>query len=229
MSEAAMPSYTIRKAVTPPALDGDWDSAAWAQADTLDVAQYRPESSAHRPVTQARLLYDADGVFVMFRVHDRFVRCVATDYQGAVYQDACVEFFVQPKPDKGYFNFEMNCGGALLLRNVTDPTRDSGELAEFENVPWELASRIAVYHSMPKTVEPEMDDPVTWVVEYKIPFAVLEAYVGPLGDVAGQEWRANFYKCAESNSHPHFVTWAPIDGPLNFHRPDCFAPIRFEA
>lgn len=222
------PTYAIRKAVETPGLDGAWDSPAWAHADMLEIAHFFPQGSDHRPVTRAKLLYDTERIYVMFRVEDRYVRCLADRYQGAVYQDACVEFFVRPRADKGYFNFEMNCGGTLLLRNVTDPTRIGKELAEYRNVPWEQASQIRVFHSMPKVVEPEIEEAVVWTVEYSVPFSLFEAYVGPLGELSGQEWRANFYKCAENNSHPHFATWAPIRGACNFHQPQFFAPIRFE-
>ena len=43
-------------------------------------------------------------------------------------------------------------------------------------------------------------------VEFSIPFAVLEEYIGPLGAAAGQVWRANFYKCGSETSHPHWLS-----------------------
>jgi len=66
-------SCLVCKATSPPRLDGDWDGAAWQGAQTLEVAQFRPESSEHRPETQAKLLYDTQGLYVIFRVHDRYV------------------------------------------------------------------------------------------------------------------------------------------------------------
>ena len=221
--------YAIRKTEHTPDLDGRWDSPVWQQAETLEIAQFRPESSDHRPATQARLLYDARGIHVMFNVQDRYVRCVATKYQGDVCEDACVEFFAQPKPDQGYFNFETNCGGVLLLNYIEDPTRTADGFVKYTDVPWDIASRIRVYHSLTGPIDPEIKEAVEWRVQYVIPFDLFERYVGPLGDLPGQEWRGNFYKCAETNSHPHWAAWSPIDGALNFHRPDRFAPIRFEA
>jgi hypothetical protein len=44
----------------------------------------------------------------------------------------------------------------------------------------------------------------------------------------GVRWRANFYKCAEHNSHPHWLMWAPIDFPKpNFHLPEFFGTLEF--
>ena len=45
---------------------------------------------------------------------DQYVRCTHRTYGDPVYRDSCVEFFIQPKPGRGYFNFEFNCGGAFL-------------------------------------------------------------------------------------------------------------------
>lgn len=227
MDVKPVPVYTAKSTPTPPAFRGDWDGPVWAGADVAEIGYFYPPGSDHRPRTEAKLLHDSHALYVMFRVQDRYVRSLATGYQEPVYKDACVEFFVEPKPGRGYFNFEMNCGGALLLRHVTDPARTgkNRELAAYEDVPWELASQVHVYHSMPERVEPEIADPTEWVVEYRIPFSIFEPFIGPVRPVENQAWRGNFYKCAEHNSHPHWASWAPITGDLNFHRPDCFAPI----
>ena len=45
----------------------------------------------------------------------------------------------------------------------------------------------------------------------------------------GVSWRANFYKCADKTSHPHWLTWAEIDYPNpKFHLPDFFGRLDFE-
>ena len=85
-----------------------------------------------------------------------------------------------------------------------------------------------IHHTMPGIVEPEVEEDADWVLEYFVPFALLEAFVGPLGPAAGQTWRANFYKCADQCSHPHWASWAPLHGEVSFHVPQYFAPIRFE-
>jgi len=226
MSPETQHVFVIRRTATPPSLDGAWESPVWAQAETLDVGNfYGP--GRHRPETQVRTLYDEDALYVLFRVTDRFVRCTRTRYQEAVHKDACVEFFVKPRPDKGYLNFEVNCGGALVLKYIVDPERTADGFAAYEDVPWEQASQLRIYHSLPVVVEPEIAGPIDWTVEYAIPRALLETYAGPLGLFGGSEWRGNFYKCAEDNSHPHWASWAPIGEILNFHQPDRFGLLRF--
>ena len=221
-------SYLVRRATRTPALDGQWDAPPWNEADTLAVTHFHPDSSDHRPVTRARLLYDKDGLYVMFRVEDRYVRCIHCGYQADVYKDACAEFFARPRPDKGYFNFEMNCGGSLLLKYIEDSRRGPGGFAKSLDVPAEIAQRITIYHELPERIDPEMPDAITWTIAYVIPFNLFEEYVGPLEDVSGMTWRANFYKCAEDNSHPHWAAWSSVGEEKNFHQPDRFGEIRFE-
>lgn len=219
-------AYDIREALKRPELDGQWESDAWQQAETLEVKHFHADSSDHRPRTQARVLYDETGLYVSFRVEDRYVVCARAEYQSRVCDDSCVEFFVQPKPDKGYFNFEMNCGGHLLLYYIEDPTRVGDDFKKRTAIPWNLAKSIIIYHSLPEVVSPELDDETEWRVEYSVPFRLFEEFVGPLGALAGQEWRGNFYKCAEECSHPHWAAWVPIGQELNFHVPQFFGTLR---
>lgn len=219
--------YVIRKKVRPIVLTANWEDGSWQNADTLEVRNFRPESSHHRPQVSARVLYDTDGIHGIFKVQDRFVRCVQTEYGGPVCRDSCVEFFVEPKPDSGYFNFEFNCGGTFLCSHITDPTRTPDGFKQFVRVPWEKVRTVQVQASLPRVVEPEITEALTWTLRFYVPFALLEGFVGPLGGIAGQTWRGNFFKCGDETSHPHWASWSPVDE-LNFHLPRCFGRIRFE-
>ncbi|MEI6128252.1 MAG: carbohydrate-binding family 9-like protein, partial [Pseudomonadota bacterium] len=220
-------SATVHFARTRPDLTGAWDSPAWAQADTLEAAQFRPEGSSHCPRTRIRLLYDKSGMYGIFRVEDRYVRCVRTGYMDEVYKDSCAEYFVRPHRAQGYFAFEFNCGGTLRSSYIVDPTRVGGGFKECIPLPEEEASCVAVYHSLPAVVDPEIQVPVVWTLEFFIPFSLFEKYAGPLGSMAGQHWRANFFKCGDETSHPHWASWAALDE-RNFHLPHCFGVIEFK-
>ena len=158
----------------------------------------------------------------------RTATCAACErqYQQEVWKDSCVEFFAQPKPDRGYFNFEFNCGGAFLCSYITNPERTPAGFKEFTQVPASLGQTIQARSSLPQRIDPEITTPVTWTLRFFIPFALFEHYLGPLGAIPGQTWRGNFYKCADETSHPHWAAWSPVDE-LNFHRPDCFGTLRF--
>lgn len=220
--------YVARKAKRPPDFSADWNSSSWKHAETLELKYFRKESSKHHPRTQVRLLYDAAGIHGLFKVADRYVRCIRTRYGDEVWKDSCVEFFFQPKPDQGYFNFEFNCGGTFLLCYITNPERVPGGFKEFIRIPAELVRPIRVRSSLPPIVSPEISEPVDWTLQFFIPFSLLETFVGPLDKTKGQQSRGNFFKCAEESSHPHWASWAPVDE-FNFHRPQCFGTIQFEA
>jgi hypothetical protein len=224
--------YIVRRAHIRPELRGAFDGPAWREADVADITHFHPQSSDHHPRASAKLLYDDTGMYAAFHVQDRYVVCRHTQPQDPVCTDSCAEWFVQPNPERGYFNFELNCGGAMLLYYVTDPTRtDGGGIKGFEPVGPEWLRTIRIYHSMPEIVDPELpgtaERPIEWTVEYFVPNKVFEAYTGPLVPPGERQWRGNFYKCADKSSHPHWGSWSPIGAALNFHVPEHFAAIDF--
>jgi len=223
---ASNPHYAIRLIHVAPPLEADWRHPLWSQAETLEINNFRPEGSVHRPLTSARLLFDTQGIHGIFEVQDRYVRCVRTNYMDEVWKDSCVEFFAQPKPDRGYLNFEFNCGGAFLCSHIVNPERTPGGFKDFTRVPASLGKTIQVRSSLPQWIEPEIQGPTLWTLQFFIPFALFEHYLGALGQIKGQAWRGNFFKCAEEISHPHWASWSPVDK-FDFHRPQCFGTIRF--
>jgi hypothetical protein len=219
--------YIVRYATLKPEFKGLFNGPAWRHADTLELTHFRPEGNDHNPKTFAKTLYDESGIYVIFNVHDRFVRCIRTRYGEPVYKDSCVEFFVRPHSGSGYFNFEFNCGGAFLSSYIINPERTPEGFREFCPIPEDEAEGVIVYHSLPRKVEPEITEAVTWTLEFFIPFALLEKYAECIGNPSGRKWRANFYKCGDETSHPHWASWQPVPE-LNFHIPGSFGEIIFE-
>jgi hypothetical protein len=215
--------YRIQKVHEPVVLESSWDSGFGKAIKPLDLKYYMGEKPEHRPLTQAKLLYDDEALYMMFRVEDKYVRAVA-EHQGPVCRDSCVEFFFTPGSDvqKGYFNLEMNCGGTMLFHHQIVPRKNSVIIAADD------CSKIEVYHLLPQKVDPEMQKPVVWVVAYQLPFEILKKYAAVELPHSGVTWRANFYKCADATSHPHWLTWAHVDRPQpDFHVPECFGTIEF--
>ena len=219
--------YHVSRAEKPPELQGSWDGNAWRNVPALEVSAFRPEGSAHRPRTDCKLLYDAEAIYAIFRVQDYYVRCVHAGFQADVYKDSCVELFLKPQAGSGYFNFEFNCGGSLLASYVTDPTRVGGRVKECVLLGVEDDAQIRRFHSLPAAVEPEIAEELVWYLECVIPFIVMEKYTGPFGQVSGQTWHGNVYKCGNETSHPHWGAWSAVHE-LNFHLPECFGEFYFD-
>lgn len=220
--------YTIHRAESLPPVTAAWDDRAWACADTLTIARFHPRSSGHHPHTQVRLLHDGQAIAVIFRVEDRFVVARNTEYQSPTHKDSCVEFFVKPIADRGYFNFEFNAIGTLLLWYVEKPRGPDGVFEKYTEVSKDLADTIQVHASLKGPIPNERPESIIWTISYRIPLALLERYTGPLAPLSGQTWRANFYKCADDSTHPHWGHWADIGERLDFHQPDRFGEIVFE-
>jgi hypothetical protein len=220
------PTYTVRRTTTPVRIDADWTKPVWAETPAVTLTHAMGDPPEHRPAVQAKVRYDDERLYVIFHVEDRYVRAVAQHDQTAVYRDSCVEFFFTPGEDvtAGYFNLEMNCGGTMLFHFQHRPRGHPTPLR-----PEDLA-RVQRAASMPRIVDPEISDPVTWTVEYAIPTALLAAYCpSAVAPAPGVGWRANFYKCASATSHPHWLTWARVDRPRpDFHVPAFFGTLRFE-
>ncbi len=224
MSSAVSPCK-VPAACGPVASNDFWDGAAWRAVPSIHLAHFMGEAPAHRPVTRVKLQYDAEHLYVLFRVEDRFVRAVAAEYQGDVYKDSCVEFFFTPGPDldQGYFNIEASCGGTLLFTHRQDRHREVVPVAESD------ARGLSIAHTLPSRIDPEIVDPVAWEVSYRVPWRMLRAYAEVTPPGPGVLWRANFYKCADSCSHPHWLTWAPVEWPRpDFHRKEFFGTLMFD-
>ena len=89
--------------------------------------------------------------------------------------------------------------------------------------------KVEIAHSLPQVVDPEITEPVTWTIEYKIPLAMLEKYSKIIYPKPGISWLANFYKIAEKGTNIHFLTWSVVDNPEpDFHLPRFFGNIKFE-
>ena len=93
-------------------------------------------------LARALVVHDGRAIHGIFQVQDRYVRCVRKEYHSEVWKDSCVEFFAEPKPGRGYFNFEFNCGGAFLCNHIVDPARTADGFKEFEGLVHEAAVRL---------------------------------------------------------------------------------------
>ena len=133
-------------------------------------------------------------------------------------------FFFTPQQDvgSGYFNLETNCGGTILMYHQVSRNHCSKELSDND------LDQIQIASSLPKLITKEITQPVTWTLEYKLPFSILAKYTEVITPARGVEWKANFYKCADRSSHPHWLTWSIVDLPKpDFHRPEFFGTLIF--
>jgi hypothetical protein len=216
--------YEISVAAGPLKIDGNWSKSQWKGIPHVDIVNYMGSIPAFSPSVQAKMMYNTDNLFVIFHVKDRYVRCITGECNGPVWEDSCVEFFFAPDPKfpERYFNLEINCGGTPLMHYNIIPNN------EIIKIVTDDIKKIEIAHSLPQIINQEITDPISWTIEYRIPVNMLKKYSNVTNPKPGIEWRANFYKIAENNSNPHYITWSVVKNDLpDFHKPQFFGLLRF--
>jgi hypothetical protein len=208
-------------------MEGHWEGPVWRHARTLEISHFRPEGSGHRPKTLAKLLYNGRGIAGIFHVEDNYVRCVHRNYLDPVYKDSCVGISFRTGAENDYFSFEFSCGGTLRASFITTIAGTKDGLKVLMPLSRKDGAAIRVYHSLPAIVDPEIVAPTVWILEFFIPFAIVEKFVCKPRNIKGNEWRTNLYKCGDETSHPHWASWKPLPSG-NTHLLDSFGKIRFE-
>ncbi len=217
-------SYKIEKAAPDFALTG---KESWDNANLLKIDNFLPNSSAHHPAVQCRVLYNSKGLFLRYDVKDKFVKCVSTKYQDSVCLDSCVEFFCEPPAKKGYVNFEFSAAGNMLLYHVIDASKGpKGGFKDWHEVPEKAYTEVVRVSTLPKPPCDFGDKAVDWTLKVFIPFTVFQDEFGISAPKSGDVWRANFYKCADKTAGPHWATWNVVPV-CNFHMPKYFGEIVF--
>ena len=157
----------------------------------------------------AQLALSGDDLHVFLYAKEPYALARATEENAAVHLDSCLEFFIEPYPGKGYYNFEINPAGALkVCFGLGWADRERIQTPR----PYREFFRI-------KTTRTEED----WSAAYTIPLSLLF----PDGSVPSRA-RANFYKCGDETATPHFQCWHPVQAEApDFHRPECFGTLLF--
>lgn len=177
----------------------------------IDQVNWKEDFPKRLSVT-VRIAHDGERLFLYYSVVGEVIRAANTKDFGSVWQDSCVEFFMQREGESGYRNFECNILGALLSRK--HETREKGEM-QLNEMP-SIVRQSTICHRYEG--ELEVSD---WNLFMEIPKSALG--FSDEESLVGQRIRANFYKCGDETPEPHFLSWNPIDLPKpNFHTPQFF-------
>ena len=157
--------------------------------------------------------YDDRYLWLIFQVGSELIRAVCHADQEPVWQDSCVEFFIA---QEGFYrNFEFNCLGVCLSASGSD--RHSRKSLDKDSL-----EQILRFSSLTPETLPDENTPASWSLTVAIPLQLI-------GLKAGSEFQANFYKCGDETSVPHYLSWSPIET-LNpdFHQPVYFGLVKLE-
>lgn len=216
--------YNVQRVHGHLTMDADWNKAQWKNIDPVIINNNMGETPKFSPKVQAKISYNTENIYVIFKVEDKYVRCVTKEINGPVWEDSCVEFFFSPDTTapSNYFNLEINCGGTPVVRYNTIPRK------QFKFLDVDDIKQIEIAHSMPEIVDPEISENVTWIIECMIPLSILNKYSRVTEPGPDVTWRANFYKIGDKTSNPHYQTWSVIkNNKPDFHLPEFFGILKF--
>ncbi|MDR0995195.1 MAG: hypothetical protein LBL81_02770 [Tannerella sp.] len=186
------------------------------QRDYINQANW--DTFPYKPIAVFDIARSDTALYLHYFVRGFSLKAEQTQDGSSVYLDSCVEFFMK-KPGKNYYmNFEFNCIGTC------DASRRLSRVEKFPLKEEEYAL-IRRHSSLPKMHIPTEDTGLhAWELSVSIPFGLME--LDPLR-MPEKIW-ANFYKCADGTSKPHYLSWSPVGTPQpDFHRPEFFGEIYF--
>ncbi|MCC8035196.1 MAG: hypothetical protein LIO77_04580 [Rikenellaceae bacterium] len=173
----------------------------------------------HKPKVSVVVGHDGRNIFLHYKVSEQYTLARVTENNGPVWTDSCVEFFVSFDPT-GYYNFEMTPIGTTLLgfrKERENPTHAPDSIIDsIERVP-----------SLAREPFDEISGGQEWELSVRIPAASF--FNHSIADLSGIVARANFYKCGDALTVPHYLSWKPIENHKpDFHLEQFFGDIIFE-
>jgi hypothetical protein len=184
------------------------------QIDTINWPSY-----GYKPKLSFRIGHTGNEIWLKYYVTEKNILARETRTNGEVYKDSTVEFFISVD-GKNYYNFEFNCIGTIHLahgpgrgnRNFVDP---------------EIIKNIEIESSLGNKPFEEKTGNFEWEMMIRIP---IESFAfDKIKTLNGLKATANFYKCGDETSEPHYVSWNPIgtENP-DYHCPQYFGKVLFE-
>lgn len=173
----------------------------------------------YKPGAAFAIAYTNKEILLKYYITEEYFKAEKTETNQNVFEDSCVEFFVSPEDDGIYYNFEFNGIGTCLMGSGTGRENSTRADAKF-------ISRIRRQTSMGITPVMERKGTFSWDITIAIPFEVF--FHHKVGNLKRKSIRANFYKCGDMLTVPHYLTWNPVKTEKpDFHQPGYFGLIKF--
>ena len=173
----------------------------------------------YKPDVNLTMAYTDNEILLKFDMTEQWFKAEKTETNQEVYEDSCVEFFVSPSDDQIYYNLEFNGIGTCLMGAGTG--RNERKRADPE-----VISKIRRKTSAGHKSVSEKKGKFFWTITIAIPLNVFSLH--EIKNLTGKTFRANFYKCGDKLTVPHYLTWSPIgtENP-DYHRPEYFGLLKF--
>ena len=192
---------------------------AQAPLHAIDLINW--EEYSYKPDVRFRIGHVNDEIWIVFYVREGHVLAQRTATNSSTHKDSCVEFFIDPRHEGSYYNFEFNAIGTTHL--AYGPGRGERIFVD----PDKIESLIETKSSLGSNPVDKQNGEQEWELTVVIPADVFVH--SKFTTLSGLKANANFYKCGDETSRPHFLTWSPVKTPRpDFHRPEFFGKLVFE-
>jgi hypothetical protein len=191
--------------------------------DSLDnrnqIGEVNWKEFCYKPYVSFAIAYTENEIVLKYYVTEQWFKAEMTETNQDVYEDSCVEFFISPRDGGIYYNLEFNGIGTCLMGAGTG--RENRR-----RVDPEIIAGIRRKTSAGGISVEEKTGQFSWTITMAIPLYVFLHH--HIEELKGKKFRANFYKCGDKLSEPHYLTWNPVrtENP-DFHRPEYFGLLKF--
>lgn len=179
-----------------------------------------PELYPSRPEVAFKIAHNGTHLFLQFFVEENEILAEASEDNGPVWKDSCVESFLSFGDSLYYYNLEVSCIGKVLLgyrENKANSVRATPA----------LLSTIKRYPSLGAEPFGKRQGDFKWNMLIVVPVSAY--WQSGLETFSGVKARGNFYKCGDNLTIPHYLSWNPVETKTpNFHMPLYFGDIHFE-
>jgi hypothetical protein len=187
------------------------------KGNTIDTVNW--QTFRYKPDVRFNIAYGENEIYLKYYVTEDYFKAEMTESNQMVCEDSCVEFFVSPADDSVYYNLEFNAIGTCLLGYGTG-RHDS------RRAPAEVISGIRRLGSVGTGPKPESKGSFSWTLTIAFPLETF--FHHKVSDLKGKTFRANFYKCGDKLTVPHYVTWNPVGTEKpDYHQPEYFGMLKF--
>lgn len=191
------------------------------QAALQYVSVINWEAFSYSPQVSFRIAHANNQIWLKYYVTEKNILAQVDEVNGGVAGDSCVEFFFDPHADGNYYNFEFSCIGMPHLSYGSD--RRERKFIDAEKI----KKDISISSSLGNEPFVERTGNHSWEMTIIIPASILTA--DDEIQLKGLRTKANFYKCGDNTSEPHYLSWNPIKSEKpDFHRPEYFGTLIFE-
>lgn len=206
---------------TPIVLDGKLTEDAWLNTQPSGLFVQTMTGSPGAFAASARVLYDAEKLYIGFQVQDDHLKCTFKNRDDHLWEQDAVEVMLDPDGDgKNYFEIQIS-----PTNLVFDTRYDSRRSPQpFGDLAWSSRAQANVsLQGMPN----DDDEDDGYSVELAMPWQAFAAGPTPAKPpAAGETWRINFFVLDARKKGQRAVGWsAPRIG--DFHTLDRFGRVIF--